>query len=677
MDTMTSPLEGATQAVRESADQIDPKYAELVRRCRSLVSMSRGAMGAYYKTWDRQYEVYSAGKRVDKDDEKALRERKPTKQTVPLTFAQVQTMVSFCFLLFTQNDDFFAYKPRGAEGFKADEDATTILTRDLRKNQWPVLLYGFLLDVCLFGLGVVKHSWAEEKGYVKVPQTTPGIVTNGVQVTDDTTQDMWQEFLRYQGNRLMTVSPYRFFPDTRLPLTRFQEGEFCASEEIYTRSQLKQMEEDGFLLEDSVDDIPPMTMEMWRKRGPSRLEGFKPAENVSTGASPTAAPESGVVVTEIQIKVIPNKVKIEGTTKTLGKENFPVMYILWVANDSKVVKCEPMGYYHGQFTYDLAQFSANSYELVGQGLAEMADWLQDVITWFINAHITSVKDSIGGKFVYDPTGIDTRALDERSPFIPLKKGAMKSGVDKWIKQLQTTDTTANHMNDVQALMAILQQVTGISDNMMGQYNSGRRSAQESRVVTQGAAGRSKMVATTIWHQAMDPLGQKMLTNLRAGIEMQTFMQILVGFAETSQLMQNPGAAQSLQQRFAAFKSDPQSLIAANDFFAFDGTLESEKGMIAQSLQEMLQVLMTNPQAAQLLDIDPAALMKAIQALRGITNLGDFSLSQNPALQQQMQQQQIQQQQLENGPPADQAAPYVAPTPPTPTTVGQTAVPGVA
>jgi hypothetical protein len=63
---------------------------------------------------------------------------------------------------------------------------------------------------------------------------------------------------------------------------------------------------------------------------------------------------------------------------------------------------------------------------------------------------------------------------------------------------------------------------------------------------------------------------------------------------------------------------------------FDSTLQSEKGFIAQSLQELLVAVINNPVAAQQLDIDPRAMLEEIQYLRGVGNVGRFSLSQRVA-----------------------------------------------
>jgi hypothetical protein len=40
-----------------------------------------------------------------------------------------------------------------------------------------------------------------------------------------------EEILKgYMGNKLFNVRPYDFYPDPRVPIWQFQEGEFCIRE---------------------------------------------------------------------------------------------------------------------------------------------------------------------------------------------------------------------------------------------------------------------------------------------------------------------------------------------------------------------------------------------------------------------------------------------------------------
>src|SRR5690606_26942898 len=88
------------------------------------------------------------------------------------------------------------------------------------------------------GMGIVKHTWAEEYKYgPSTPQLGPNNLLQPAQGSTST--------VCFQGNKLRFLSPMQWFPDVRLPLVRFEEGEFCASEELYSWWQLKMLQKQG------------------------------------------------------------------------------------------------------------------------------------------------------------------------------------------------------------------------------------------------------------------------------------------------------------------------------------------------------------------------------------------------------------------------------------------------
>ena len=91
----------------------------LLDRAKSLVKSSRGVMSRFYSDWDLQDQVYRGERCLDEEDLDQERRDKPTKMIVPNTFAQIESGVSFLFLMFNQNRTFFELTPTG------DEDAGT------------------------------------------------------------------------------------------------------------------------------------------------------------------------------------------------------------------------------------------------------------------------------------------------------------------------------------------------------------------------------------------------------------------------------------------------------------------------------------------------------------------------------------------------------------------------
>ncbi len=562
-------------------------HKQMLTDCRALVTISRRKMTGYYPRWDRNDEIFRSIRPRDADDVKARERGEPEKMVIPIAFSQAQTFVAFCYSLYTQRDRIFEL-----EGFTADDDVPAkigeaLLEQNLSYNKFEALLDLFLRNIARFGLGIIKVMWTTEMQTIREQVETPGKSFLGVRLTGKSKQEITREAVKYQGNKLVNISPYRFFPDTRLPLIRYQEGEFCASEDLYSMSQLKQWEHEGEV--SGVDHIKPINKDFEMIRGyrfdtgEESLGAFSPG----SGMRGDGQVKKTVLVTEIQRELIPAKYEIDGVP--LGKEDYPVKYVVWLANNQRVIKCEPLGYLHNQFTYIVAPFIYDDNVHVGDGLMDTIGMLSDVITWFINSRIANVRKVIGDKLVVQPKNVNMDDLEQRRPVIRLTSSA-SGDIERSIKQLQLTDVTSNHISDAKFLQEIVQIVTGINDSLLGQFQPGRRSATEHRNVTSGSAARLKACASVLFKVALEPMARQMLSNLQDGLDEEQFVR-LVGLQQASQ-----------GERFIGVTNNT-----------------------AQALEEVLQMLLQNPNAAILFGLDPKKLLREIMILRGVKNPERFAL----------------------------------------------------
>jgi hypothetical protein len=112
------------------------------------------------------------------------------------------------------------------------------------------------------------------------------------------------------------------------------------------------------------------------------------------------------------------------------------------------------------------------------------------------------------------------------------------------------------------------------------------------------------------------MGRKMLENLRAGLDEPTIVRVL---GQMNAQMQLEGVQQFM-------KVTPDQLVGEYDFLLFDGALPSQKNAQAQTLQELLAVTMSTPEAAFMFGYNPQKLMAKILELRGIRNAEQYKLS---------------------------------------------------
>lgn len=594
-----------------------PFHAELLKHVKDLVEMSRRKMNTYYDRWDSFDEVYRGIKQEDKQDKQARNRKEPVKMVVPIAHAQIQTFVAFAYAMLTQREYFFELMGLSPEDSKSARFAEAALQRDLDHNKFYPQLYQFLLDTARFGFGVFKAYWTEETQFVDEMTPAKKLSFLGLSMTIKNQKSKKVERVKYQGNKTINISPYRFFTDPRLPISRFQEGEFVASEDEYSHVDLKQLEHEGVVT--GVDQIPSMSaIANPDRRNNSRLFNVE-FNNIDARLQPAGQSKGTVLITEVQVKLVPSEFEIDG--KKLGPEDYPVKYLIWYGNDKKVIRCEPLNYIHDKFTYEVGEFTPDMNRFISDGLSGIIDQLQDVISWMINSHITSVRKVIQNWLLVDPDYVQLEDLKERRPVVRMKSGAGRTGIERYVKQLEVRDVTQGHVADADMLQKLVQVTTGINENLLGQFHGGRRSATEARNVSSSAAARLKMIVQNIYFSALEPLGRQLLSNLRDGLTEQTFVRMF-------------GSDADPESYLALKRVNKNDLVGDYDFQTFDGSLPSERGYIADSLNEVLLALLSNPNAIPLLGLDPRLLMFEIMRLKGVRHPQRFALA-NPALAQQI------------------------------------------
>ena len=592
-------------------EEISPFHQAILKDCKALVDMSRKKMGTFYDKWDHNIDVFNGLVKGDKDDQAARERKEPEKMVVPIGYSQIMTFCAFCFSLYTQRERMFELLGMNKESHESAKIGEAFIARDLNSNVFEPKLFQFLLDVSRCSLGVFKIHWVHEKQMVRQQVEIPGLPSYGLPSSPVMTEQL-VETTKYLGNRISNVSPYRFFPDVRLPLSRFQEGEFCASEDEYSYVTLKQLEHEGVVF--GIDHIKSFNEKEWKDRGTSRVsDDFTGITKAGFTTGSNGQSKGTVLVTEIQRVLIPSKYMVDD--KPLGPEDYPVKYLIWYANDNRVIRCEPLNYIHNEFTYSLGEYTSDQANLINMSLSDSIDMLQSVISWFINSHITSVRKVISNFLIVDPNGIEMQDLKDRKPVIRLKATAA-GGIDRYVKQLNVNDVTQNHLTDVDVLQSLIQVTTGISENLLGQFHPGRRSATEARAVNSGAVGRLKMQASIIYKTALEPMAKQMLSNLRDGLDEQTMVRLI-------------GIDPTVQHGSEFAKVDKTALVGDVEFEIFDGTLPSEKQFTAQALQDFLTPFVANPQAAIALQIDPRAMLMDAMELRGIRNPERYTLQAAP------------------------------------------------
>lgn len=597
------------------------KLTDLFENYKLLLQMSRDEMAKYYDQWDRNDMVYRGERKPDYQDKLAAKRGEPEKIVLPMTFGQVQTFVAFLYATYNGRDYFFETVASGAEDEKPGRMAEAVLEQNLYHNKFrgPQLIQ-FGTDIARFGLGITKETWVREQVPLIEEVPDPNFVAQAVPgMVAPAAPPMIRQMrmvTEYLGNKIVNVSPYRWFPDARLPITRWSEGEFCADEIEESVSKLQQMERDGTIA--GLEHVPTMASAAYDKR---RLQFMTIGDVVN---SVNAKPQY-YLLTELQVRLNPAQTEIDDGVFLDPAVDAEVIYIVWILNDGRIVRLEEAGYNHNKFGWNVAQLFDDQNRFINFSLCEILGACQDTATWFINSHITSVRKSIFTQFVVDPSGIEMIDMENRSPVIRTKPGRAGSGVDQWIKQLPVTDVTQSHVGDVGVLNGMAKEATGINETLLGQFSPGRRSAREASNVANYAAARLMMCLASIWDSALAPMGAKMLSNLRQGLDEETMVRIYgtINTREAASVPDLPGLPPPLYRLIGCTKAD---LVGNYDFAVFNGTLPTQRQQIAGVLQEILATMQKDPRMMLISGLDPQLIFQEVLQLLNIRNVQRLRLT---------------------------------------------------
>jgi hypothetical protein len=285
-----------------------------------------------------------------------------------------------------------------------------------------------------------------------------------------------------------------------------------------------------------------------------------------------------------------------------------IIILVWIANDGRIIRIEDSGYEHNEFLYDASQFFNDQSRVINFGIAELLAPMQDILDWLMNSRVTNVRKVIQNQLIVDPRFVDLQDLKDRNPIIRLKSTPDGMSMDQVVKQLAVSDATTGHLNAKEA--------TGIQENLLGQFSSGRRSAREASNVNANGAARVQLPIKGIWESLIQPVGRKMLCNSQQGLDMEQ----LVSIVGLQRVVSDPQTAQSF------LPVDKSMLVGSYDFLIFDATLPSQRMATAAALAQAGDILMKNPASVLALNIDPKLVFFEWLELMGVKNADRFQLT---------------------------------------------------
>lgn len=600
------------------------KHSDILQAVLNRRDYSKQEMSEYHESWRKAEEkavAYLPETEVDKKRAKKRDEGKPQYTTIqiPYSYALLMTAHTYWSSVFLSRTPILQFTARHGETQNAVMGVEALMDYQVKTGGMTVPFYIWLYDVGKYGLGIVGCYWDEEEQQfselVKKPKEYMGIPIPGTERKVKQTR----RIKGYQGNKLFNVRPYDWINDPRVSIKRFQEGEFCGRRaDVGWNDILKGQESGRYINVEALKDHRARQVATQKGERVSGSEAIKEPDVEGWAATLGREDLQTINVVEMVIELSPKEWE-------LGDSNYPEKWLFSVANDEVIIEARPLGYAHNRFPFEAIEYEPDGYTLASRGIMQVNEDLNEAMTWLFNQHFFNVRRALNDQWVADPSRVVMKDLMSKEPgkIVRAKPSAYGQDIRQMVQQFPIQDVTRSHIQDSEMVATLMQRITGITDNIMGQVNEkGRKTATEIRSTTSASLNRLKNNAEFFSAMGFEPLSQQLVQNTQQFMENETMVRI---------------AGNNMRDADNFMEVSPEDITGFFDLVPVDGTLPVDRYAMANLMREMISEMVQIPEMAQSYDFNKM-YERAFEML-GVRNMEQFRIEvqDDATLQQQAQQ----------------------------------------
>lgn len=585
------------------------KNLVLERARASSITMSRR-----YSAWNKIDQKLTAYIPLDEYEKKVKNDdsRSPVSIVIPMTFATMETILTYLTSTFLQ-DTIFRYIGTGPEDTVGVKLGEKLIELQSHRFKHPVSLHTHWRDSICYGFGVITPVW-EVRETTRVVQKPLQIFSAlyGTNIVTDQLVEQEETVLLAEGNNLINISPYAYLPDTNVPIHDVQKGEYVGWIDRDNLMNLLGREYYGEFFNvqylyhcnqkhSSIHNQHYANINRDDRGGSYHTIGTRP--DGSDGTNP-------VDVVYMYINLVPKDFD-------LGDREYPEKWFFALAGDEVLIAAQPMNINHGMFPVAVAAPDFDGYGSDPVSKLEIAYGMQETIDWLFASHITNVRKAINDMLIVDPSLVNMQDLSDPKPgmLIRLRSSAWGRGAKDAVAQLQVNDITRNNIQDTVYLADMLQRTTGATDSLQGilRQSSERKSATEVRDTRSSALSRLNRMAMMISMQSHYDIAMQLMFNTQQFMSETAYVDSIGRWGEDLAL------DYGLPMVGGKIPIDPRQLNVAFDVAPLDSSLNS--GEYASDWIELYRIITASPELT--MAFDTVKVFKHIARLMGATNTRDF------------------------------------------------------
>lgn len=581
----------------------DPKHHDWVaEQINARIQSSELEMQDFHSRWqvaERRFQAYLNLPKYEKmlrDMNESGKPPAPAIIVFPYQMASISTIVSYMMRTFCGRKPIFNLGFTSPGSAAAAPKMEIVLQRNADIAKLVAKMYQFFLDGQLYGLGVMRNVWIENKAqrtvWKPVSPAEQLLGANGmVPFTSERTV--------YEGNDIQNVDPFMFLPDPNVPMHKVnREGEFVFWRSFISRINLLTEQANGRI--SYLDRLEPMT----GGRKETAWYDMSSRNLISQGSSHAGGDlrhkrsMSNIFMQDQgTINIIP-------ADWGLGDQDTPQRFLFALGNRKQIIQCEALDNNHSMHPVVVSEPYTMGYSFGSPAIGDWIGPIQDIMSWFIDSHIYNVRAALSNMFIYDPSRVEIADLKRPGPakLIRLKPTAIGQDVRSAIQQLPVQDVTRGHVADLQTFMMIGDTVSAVSENIRGtQRPGGRKTATEVRVSGEAALSRLGTLASLISAQSLTDLQEQMVLNIQQYQTLPVYLKLL------------GREAMSLIQ--------PQDLSGEFIFPVHDGTLPLDRAAMVDVWEKVFGAMQKDPQLRAMYSLP--RIFEHTAEMAGAVNISSF------------------------------------------------------
>jgi hypothetical protein len=547
---------------------------------------SRSAMSARYDSWQQIDKTLTAFIPLDEYEDalQAKDERKPVSIVVPLSYAALETILSYQVAAFLESPIFRYTGMGGSEDVLGAMLMEKLIDQQANRSLMGLQLHTMLRDSSAYGFGVCTPMWTQRTGWKRQRRQqgfnslTGEFVSTGMDVVRE-------RAIVYEGNELYSIDPYNYLPDVNCAIQDVQRSEYVGWIRSDSRMNLLRQE-----ITDPVIFFNGKYLEFIGGKSVLTTEeaSVRDRYGVSQGSPFNAMTTHKIDVIYMYVDLIPKEWGI-------GLHTNAEKWMFALAGDEVVIAASPLDLDHGMFPVVVCSPEFDGYSVSPISRVEMSYGLQKAIDFEFNSRLANVRKSLNDMFVLDPQRVNINDVRNPGPgkIIRLRKQAWGSGVQGALEQLKVLDVTSNNFADASHITSILDRVMGSESSIQGgiQRHGERITATEFQGYRGAALTRLERAAKVAALQAINPLGMMVASHTQQFMTQEQYVAIAGEYEE------------ELRAEFGDQSHvlvGPLDIAVSYDLRMHDGSLPSAGDPNAWNM--MFQTIASNPQLASYFDV---------------------------------------------------------------------------